>query len=404
MMTMRMRTQTLSLTLALLLLAASSASALVRYVKTDGLSIGPCLTWATACTLPTALGLADPLAGDQVWVKSGTYAPFSLVNGVRIIGGFSGTETTASQSNPTTNVSIIDGGLNAPCVTNVNTSPTAPAAILRGFTLRNGRDSGDEGGGAFLENSGALFVQCLFEENSAKYFGGAVAIRGAGSPQFINCVFRKNGAAAANPRDNLAGGAVYVREGTPLFVNCLFENNKAGQGGIVFLGDGSPTFINCTMVKNESTLRPGGAISDPNGQVTLKNCILWDNKRWVDDDGPGGPNPPVSQADQISGASLALYCDTRDSWGRPEDGNINADPLFINSANGDYRLQESPASPCRDSGNENLAPPDTGDLNWNNNTIEPVPFDLAGLPRFGGNTVDIGAYEILPPPEQGGPE
>jgi len=380
------------------------ASAAVRYVKPTPTGAANCTSWANACTLPTALGVADPLTSDQIWVKSGTYAPIGLVNGVKLIGGFGGAESAAAQSNPTGNITIIDGGLSAPCVTSINPSPSALSPILRGFTLRNGRDSDDEGGGMLLENSNAIIAECTFEENSATHFGGALSVRGAGSPQFVNCIFRKNGTAAASPRDTKGGGAIYVREGTPLFVNCLFEGNKAGQGGVVFVREGLPTFIHCTMVKNESMLRPGGAVSDPNGQVTLKNCILWNNKRWVDSDGPGGPQPPVSVADQIAGrdgASFASYSDVQGAWGGPNDHNIHADPLFVNPAAADYRLDDSPASPCLDTGDNGVLPPDVADLNWNTNTVEPLPYDLARGFRVSNGAVDMGAYELYVAPPAG---
>ena len=43
-------------------------------------------------------------------MAAGTYAPFQLKEGVKIIGGFAGTETYIVQSNPANNVTIVDGG------------------------------------------------------------------------------------------------------------------------------------------------------------------------------------------------------------------------------------------------------------------------------------------------------
>jgi len=40
-------------------------------------------------------------------------------------------------------------------------------------------------------------------------------------------------------------------------------------------------------------------------------------------------------------------------------------------------------------------PPDVGDLNWDSNTVEPVPMDLALNSRLWGGTVDMGAYEYF---------
>jgi hypothetical protein len=178
--------------------------------------------------------------------------------------------------------------------------------------------------------------------------------------------------------------AVFVREGTPLFVNCLFHNNKAWEGGVVIVVEGLPTFVNCTMANNQSTIGYGRAIFDPDGRVTLKNCILWGNTTTR---GVGYP-------DQISrgsgGATLASYSDIQGGW--PGTGNINADPQFVNAAAGDYKLQIT--SPCKNVGENAGLPPDSGDLDWDTNTVEPTPKNLARLPRIRLGTVDMGAYEI----------
>jgi len=57
-------------------------------------------------------------------------------------------------------------------------------------------------------------------------------------------------------------------------------------------------------------------------------------------------------------------------------------------------------SPCKDTGENASLPPDAGDLDWDANTVEPVPYDLGLLLRIHSTTVDMGAYEFfveLPP-------
>jgi len=370
--------------------------AAVRYVKQSGTGT-TCTSWSNACNLPTALGIADATTADQLWVQSGTYAPFALKNGVKIIGGFAGTETQASQSNPTVNLTIVDGGETARCVTNINSDPSAPAAVLRGFTLRKGRNA--EGGGMYLNNSDARIVHCIFEGNSAGDFGGAVGIRGVGSPQFINCIFRKNGEGATNPISTMGGGAVFVHRGSPIFTNCLFHNNKAWEGGVIISMFGTPAFINCTMVNNHSTIGYGGALFDPDGLMSLRNCIVWGNTTASG----------VGSADQMSsgsgGTTLTSYSNIQGGW--MGSNNLNADPLFVNPAGGDYHLQD--ASPCKNTGDStpfaNTLPPDSGDLDWNANTNEPTPKDLDLLARIRWlGPVDMGPYELPDEPPPGGNE
>jgi len=354
---------------------ASNVEAVTRYAKSDGTGSGPCLTWATACTLTNALTQAA--TGDEIWVKSGAYGPFTLKNGVKTIGGFAGTESLASQSDPTTNQTVIDGRV-------IGTDNPA-STVLRGFTIRNGNGGADGvGGGMILNNSNALIVQCIFEDNTANDFGGAVAIRSGGSPQFINCTFRNNGQGAANPAETNGGGAVFVREGAPSFVNCLFTNNKAWEGGVVMMVSGTPTFVNCTVVNNQATIGYGGVFFDPEGRATFRNCVLRSNTTTK---GVGRYDQGYSGS---GGTTLITSSNVRDGW--TGTGNIDADPLFQNPATGNYELQST--SPCKNVGENAGLPLDVGDLDWDGNTTEALPMDLARHGRVRWGTVDMGAYEL----------
>ncbi len=73
-------------------------------------------------------------------------------------------------------------------------------------------------------------------------------------------------------------------------------------------------------------------------------------------------------------------------------GNIDADPLFVDPDNGDYRLQAG--SPCIDAGDNTAVPEDlTTDLDGNPRFLE-----IPETPDTGNGTlpiVDMGAYESL---------
>jgi hypothetical protein len=368
----------------------AAAEADVLFVKPTSTGAGDCGSWADACTLPDALNTA--VAGDEVWVMAGTYGPFKLKNDVQIIGGFAGTETTASQSNPATNVTIVDGGGTKRCINSANHSA---ATLLRGFNIRNGNDMDDplshvffDGGGLSLSDSSAMIVQCTFENNTS-FLGGAVGILGGSSPQFVNCIFRHNGATVREDPP-YEGGAVFLGGGTATFTNCLFHDNKANRGGAFATIDGPALFINCTFANNQATWRRGGAVSDPSESLYLRNCVLWGNTRLEGD-------PPTPVLDQIHGPGdgpEVAYCDVQGGWsGRGRGGNvvIDADPLFKDVAGGKFNLQFG--SPCQDTGSSALLPLDVADLDWDGNTIEALPFDLALRPRTLGIAVDMGAYE-----------
>jgi hypothetical protein len=131
--------------------------------------------------------------------------------------------------------------------------------------------------------------------------------------------------------------------------------------------ESSPVFANCTFVANTSAQ---GAALDlvGSGSVTVRNSILWDN----------------SPEDANSAGKVAItYSDVQ--GGFAGEGNIDADPMFVDLINGDYHLQSG--SPCVDAGD-----PKT--------TIDPSETDLDGNPRLAGAEVDIGAYEFFVPVPQ----
>ncbi|MFH1111174.1 MAG: right-handed parallel beta-helix repeat-containing protein [Planctomycetota bacterium] len=381
--------QTCSLTIAFggLLVFSSVAEAATRYAKVAATGTGDCLSWADACTLGDARAASN--SGDQIWVKAGTYPRFDLKQGVQIIGGFAGTETSASQSNPTANVTIVDGGGTKQCVKSANHSA---ATVLRGFSIRSGHDTDDHGGGGLsLSDSSAMIVQCTFENNTASILGGAVVIRGNSSPQFVNCIFRHNGATARDDAPH-EGGAVFLESASATFTNCLFHDNKAGRGGAFAMSPGGgAVFTNCTFANNQATWLRGGAVSDPSESLKLRNCILWGNTRVEGD-------PPAPTWDQIYGPGDGpdvRYSDVQGGWSGM--GNINAHPQFLSAAAGAYGLQAT--SPCKNTGDStptaDTLPPDAGDLDWDTNTVEPTPKDLGLLARIRLGTVDMGAYEIF---------
>ncbi len=127
-----------------------------------------------------------------------------------------------------------------------------------------------------------------------------------------------------------------------------------------------------TMNVSPSTCSAAFGSSD----LTMTDCILWD----------GG--------DEISNndGSTVTVTYTNVEGGFPGIGNIDADPLFIDPDNGDYRL--SSGSPCIDAGDNTAVPEDiTTDLDGN-----PRFLDIPETPDTGNGTlpiVDMGAYESL---------
>jgi hypothetical protein len=217
------------------------------------------------------------------------------------------------------------------------------------------------GGGMSGMNSRATLTDCSFYRNHADGYGGG-GMSGVASA-ITNCIFIENSS-------SWTGGGMYSAD-SPTITNCIFIGNSAEQsGGGMQVRDGKPMLINCTLSGN-SAGKEGGGLFSKYSDPELTNCILWGN--WPQQIGEEGY--PVS----------VIYCDVQGGW--PGEGNMDADPLFIEPGyrdangvwiNGDYHLL--PDSPCID----------TGDPNY---IAEPNETDLDGMPRIIGGRIDMGAYE-----------
>ena len=354
----------------------ASVNADTLFAKVGGATSGNCDSWANACELQTAIDTANEQSNDEVWAQAGTYnGTIFLKNGIKVIGGFVGTETSASQSDPVANATVIDGG-GARAVTASNASSST---VLRGFRITNGSDGGDDGGGGLcLQDSSVRIVDCVFDTNTASRWGGAVAVRGTSSPEFVNCTFHNNTGAHA-------AGAVYIYSGSPVFTNCLFYDNQGGDGGVLANQAGTAKFNHCTMVDNHATIGSGGAIHDEHGRTIIRNSILWNNTavRAGAQIFYGRDRTTVVRRSVVKG-------------GFPGAGNVDADPQFTNGEANDYTLLST--SPCRNAGLDSYLPGDVGDLDWDGitdetNPSETVPQDLGRCKRKRETSVDMGAYE-----------
>jgi hypothetical protein len=157
-----------------------------------------------------------------------------------------------------------------------------------------------------------------------------------------------------------AGGGIDGEYGAPVIVNCLIARNHAAIGAGVFASDG--LIWGCTIVDNQASSPSSAGVAGP---VEVHNSILWAND----------PN-------QASSSVTISYSDVQGGW--PGTGNIDADPLFVDAAGGDYHLQAN--SPCIDTGDPAFFP-------------QPGEVDLDGQRRLwdgdgdGLSYVDMGVDE-----------
>ncbi len=253
-----------------------------------------------------------------------------------------------------------------------NVSGSSPTVNDCTFT---GNTTGLFGGGmANIGDSNAMVTGCTFTGNFSFNAGGGM-VSGWGSPVVTDCTFTGNIALSG-------GGGMFNGSGSsPIVTNCILDGNIAveGGGGMANLGT-TPTVANCTFTGNSAGGPGGGAIFSDGFNttvvLTVANSVLWDNN----------PNQIHEIGDNLE--TTVLYSGVQGGW--PGTGNIDADPLFVDPGNGDYRLQ--PASPCIDAADNTAVPTDiTTDLDGN-----PRFLDVPETPDTGNGTlpiVDMGAYE-----------
>ncbi|MHC4582887.1 MAG: right-handed parallel beta-helix repeat-containing protein [Planctomycetota bacterium] len=149
---------------------------------------------------------------------------------------------------------------------------------------------------------------------------------------------------------NVSAGIKLYLSSNPTISNCIIADNIGS--GIVMLKQvsgrkqffNSPTIANCTIVGNSE-------IGISEGIPSILNSIIYDN------------------GVQITGSSaIVTYSNVQSGF--PGEGNIDADPLFADAANGDYHLLTG--SPCIDAGDPN-----------SECTFEPEP---------NGGIINMGAY------------
>ena len=306
-------------------------------------------------------GIDAAVDGDEVVVADGVYTGpgnRELQTGTKLI-------TVRSASGPDT--CIID------CVAAGRAFVISGGARIDGFTVRNGLAVQ---GGAVLVSGDTTIIGCVFEGNSANLGGGIYVV--SSSPTIVGCRFSQNSATGD-------GGAIYNLYGSPALFNCLMSANSAAElGGAIFSDLAWLSLTNCTLTGN--TAHSGGGIANYAGvEMTLSNCILWANLATVGD-------VFSAQLWSTSSSETVNYTCIEDlSAALGGEGNIDSDPLFVDSANGDYRLQS--ASPCIDAGH-----------NWS--IVGITDTDLDGNPRFTDDletpdtgcgvpvVVDMGAYEF----------
>jgi len=159
--------------------------------------------------------------------------------------------------------------------------------------------------------------------------------------------------------------------------NLTITNGNAKHGGGIYCESSSPSLENVTITGNSAWIG-GGIYCSVSSSPNLVNCIFWNNSPqevgFFDYD---DPNTITIAYSDIDGGEEGIETSNNGtvSW---LEGNIDADPLFVDAEMGDYHLTEY--SPCIDAG--------IAYFEYEGEVL----VDL-GEDDYYGNAPDMGAYE-----------
>ena len=294
----------------------SNLTTAIAYVDGGVTTNGNGTSWASPFkTLSQALDVANfSNCVSEIWVKQGTYLPMItptvvatnrdssfriLRSGIKVFGGFAGTETLLSQRNITANPTILSGdigvtGNNSDNLYHVLTvTPNDPAGapvIVNGFTVRDGGDiaasgsvtvSGvtvtrNTGGGIFIKDVKLNLDSNIISWNRTLY-GGGVFATGAGELNMANDQVTDNAG-------SLEGGGIFS-DGAHTFIlnNSSFIRDSADFGGGIFTrsaitADKIQFLHNQSGYSASAATGGGGGIYTQNVTLaTFNQCIFEDN-------------------------------------------------------------------------------------------------------------------------------
>ena len=254
----------------------------------------------------------------------------------------------------------------------INSNPN-----IENVTIINNSSEYRGGGGIYCRNSSPSLVNVTISGNSTQYNSdGCVECWDNSNPSLENVTIT----------DNYSRGILLSSYNSSL-TNVTITNNT---GGGIICYDSSPSLVNVTISGNSAYDDGGGIWCSAGSHPSLINCILWNNSPqevYFYEDPYYNVEPDsitVSYSDIQGGEAGIVTNDHGEVYWL--DGNIDEDPLFIETGGHPYLLLED--SPCIDAGI-----PDTTGLNL-------PPWDIIGNQRIwdgdgnGSAIIDMGAYEF----------
>ncbi|MBQ8761172.1 MAG: right-handed parallel beta-helix repeat-containing protein [Bacteroidales bacterium] len=358
----------------------------IIYVATAAAGKKDGSSWADATSdIILAMNLANtfkPVA--DVWVKAGTYYgllytanAFEMIPGVKVYGGFAGTESTLAERDLSKNTTILDGNETRRVLNQSYDFTSKTLAEWDGFTIRNGNtqslNADYEGAGVRMREYSNIKNSTIINNNSRG--NGAIYVQGPSEAYdtIANCIVQSN--------DAYYGGGIYANYYVYV-VNSLITNNSSYyEGGGVYMTN-NVKLINNTIANNNSERGTGGLhIYSPYNSI-IRNNIIWGNK-----------NNDVSSQLSTSYTSGVI------EYNAIEGGYEGKGNITLESANSGLGLHPDFVNPTSGAGSDYSG----GDWSLSQNSIcinkgttnnVTLPLtDLVGNERVQHGIVDFGAYE-----------
>jgi predicted outer membrane repeat protein len=233
--------------------------------------------------------------------------------------------------------------------------------------------NGYTGGALDIDESDVVIRNVILDNNTAEVYGGAINVTDGSSLNAENLIIRNNSSSWAN--------ALHSYDTDVNLVNTLIHNNttteNGSNGGSIILYDCTAQFINTTIANNyvyeEQPYLGSSILHLGTSSLQLSNSIIWNN----DLQNIGVQNSSLTVINSnIYGGLEEIYSSGEYSEIIWIGENINENPLFVDSENGDFNLQTG--SPCIDAGTTDI----DGD-------------GYEDITNYNGSAPDMGAYESI---------
>jgi len=211
---------------------------------------------------------------------------------------------------------------------------------------------------------------CIITGNRKSRSGGGFWTSG-GTSNLEYCIITNNSSSSY-------GGGILFWNSSGTISNCIIAGNSSNAGGGISCLYISPTITNCTITNNSCRYNGGGLYCKSGSKPNVSNCIIWDNIAGTGQDISVRFSSELTVSySNIKGGQTAVHVSGATlNWG---SGNIEDDPLLVDSISGDYHLAAQ--SPCINSGDPNYIP-------------TAAETDIDGDSRVINGLIDIGADEF----------